>query len=468
MLLCAMGQVVARDVVPERSPAPASSAAIAPAKKAAAPQKKPGPPPPVLIDPAQLVGVPPPLSAQAAILLDLRSGQVLWEHNAQRRMYPASLTKMMTALLAIESRRLDDTFRASKLAAATGESTIYLQEGEPLRLRQVLQAVLIVSANDAAVMMAESVGGSVPAFAQMMNERAVAMGLRDTHFVNPSGLHDENHYSTAADLAQIARRGMLNDVFARIVATKATTIPWAVMPLAKKASMTPASARAQPAHPPVRKLVNRNRLLSRWDKCDGVKTGFTHPAGRCLAATATIDGWQLLSVVLKSVDSWTDAQNLLQWGYANFRRQRVAATRDIHEVPVQRGARRLVQARAQDDLYVVVSPQETAAAAVLVPEPCEAPVEIGQRVGKLRASNGATVALVALEAVPRSLWARLCDMGLCQWAAVLMALVAAGVLLHGASAKTARARRRRLQARQREADLAGASNGQRAAGPTGD
>jgi D-alanyl-D-alanine carboxypeptidase len=387
------------------------------------------------------------ITAAAAILVDVESGRVLWEYNADKRMYPASLTKMMTGLLVAESGDLERVCVASKNAASTGESSIALQPNEPLKLRQVLQASLIKSANDATVMLAEAVGGSVPQFVAMMNNRAAAMGLRGTHFVNPHGLHAADHYSTAADLAKIARAGLQNPEFRRIVGTRETMIPWQ-----GKTWM--------------RKLTNRNRLLLRWDECDGVKTGYTRHAGRCLAASSTINGWPLVCVVLKCKDSWRDAQNLLQWGYRSYSRQLLVPANEVYQVPVRRGTARRVAARPERPLFAVLKPGEVAPTVVRSRKPCVAPIAEGQVVGTVSVSGGdgaQTVRLLATAEVPKSLWARLCDIKLPQILAALLVLPAAGVLVYGASSKAARARRRRLKARKREAYRPRKSNDQRRA-----
>lgn len=390
----------------------------------------------------------PLLSARSAILIDADSGMVLFQRHPDARMYPASLTKMMTGLLAVQSGRLNETFRASKVAATTGESSIALKLGEPLTLRQVLEGSLIKSANDATVMVAESVAGSVPLFVQMMNEQARAMGLTGTHFTNPHGLHDPAHYSTARDLAALARWSMANATFAEIVGTRSAIIPW-------------------PGKPWARKLINRNRLLLRWDQCDGVKTGYTRHAGRCLAASSTIGDWRLICVVLKCKDSWTDARTLLEWGYANYDHQCIARSQEVYRVPVRRGARRFVEARPRRPLYAVVRRGQYVSPAAQEQGTCRAPVEPGQNVGRLTAVTGASVDLYAIEPMPLSLWARAVDLKLPQAGACGLILLAAGVLLHGASAKAARARRRRLQARQRETDPAGSSDDRRATGTFG-
>jgi len=384
--------------------------------------------------------------------MDADSGRVLFERHSGRRMYPASLTKMMTGLIACESGDLQRVYQASKAAAETGESSIALTAGEPLKLQQVLQASLIKSANDATVMVAECVGGSVPAFVEMMNNRAAAMGLTGTHFVNPHGLHNANHYSTAADLCELARQAMQNESFAAIVGTRDTCIPWAGKPW-------------------MRKLVNRNRLLLSWEDCDGVKTGYTRQAGRCLAASATRDGWRLVCVVLKCSNSWSDARTLLTWGFDKYQRTCVARADDVYNLCVRRGRSRQVQARPERDVFVIVDQNELAPRAVVAKGPCEAPIMPGQVVGTLQVASAGKVQQVrvlALEEVPLSLWARLCNMKLPQAGTCGLVFLAAGVLLHGAGAKAARARRRRLKARRRKIDSSGQSDGRRADGPAGD
>lgn len=387
------------------------------------------------------------ISAEAAILLDAASGRVLWEYEPHRRMYPASLTKMMSGLLAAESGSLDRRCVASAAAAATGESSIALQPGEALTLRQVLQGSLIKSANDATVMLAESVGGSVPGFVTMMNDRAAVMGLRDTHFANPHGLHDPAHYSSAADLGEIARAVLATPDLARIVGTREAVIPWQGKPW-------------------MRKLLNRNRLLLHWSECDGVKTGYTRQAGRCLAASAGVSGWQLVCVVLKCHNSWDDARTLLQYGFHNYTRTPVVRTQDVYRVAVQRGRERYVRAHPQRNVYAVLGRGEEPPQATLDARAAVAPITPGQAVGVLTVGAAAaeSTQLVADAAVPLSVWARICDIKLPQAASICLVALAAGVLTHGASAKTARARRRRLQARKRDAGRPGEGDDQRAVG----
>jgi D-alanyl-D-alanine carboxypeptidase (penicillin-binding protein 5/6) len=383
----------------------------------------------------------PVLTAEAAVLLDATTGRVLWEHNSHRRMYPASLTKMMSGLIAIERGELQREYVASKRAANTGESSIALAAGEKLTLEQVLQASLIKSANDATVMLAEAVGGSVEAFVAQMNQQAQQSGLTGTHFENPHGLHHDNHYSTAYDLAMIARAGLQHPEFAKIVATRETIIPW-------------------PGKPWQRKLPNRNRLLTNWELCDGVKTGYTRQAGRCLAASATVGQWQLIGVVMKSQNSWQDARCLLTWGFEHYQQVVLApAGQANYMVQVARGQQREVRAVPTADLTAVIRQGEAAPEVRQSSEVAEAPFAAGEVVGSLSVDSavggGPPVSLVAVEAVERSLLARLWDRKVPQLSLSTLVVLAVGVLIHGASAKAARARRRRQQARKRTVDRRG-------------
>lgn len=358
-------------------------------------------------------------------------------------MYPASLTKMMSGLLAIEQGGLDRRVTASKTAAETGESSIALQVGEELSLRQVLQAALIKSANDATVMLAEAMGGSVDGFVVQMNRRAAALGMTGTHFTNPHGLHHPQHYSTARDLGRLAWEAMGHPEFAAIVRTRQTTIPW-------------------PGKPWARTLTNRNRLLLRWDECDGIKTGYTRQAGRCLAASATRNDWRLICVVLNCRDSWQDARTLLEWGFGHFRHVRLAAAgMPDYRVPVRWGRRDSVVARAEQDLVANVALDQAPPSLQQTDEEIRAPVKMGDPVGWLwfeRDGVQRRVRLLACEDVPRSLWGEVAALRLPQIGLMTLLGLALGVLLHGAGAKTARTRRRRLAARERGTHPARASD----------
>ncbi len=246
--------------------------------------------------PAQVHGLvrmaPPRIDATAALMLEMATQTVLYQKDAGRRLPPASTTKMMTALLAIERGKLDDkvTVQASDLNV---ESLTGLQAGEVWRLEDLLYALLLSSDNAAAVAMARHIGGSEAGFVQMMNQQAALWGLKDTHFANPHGYDDPQHYSSAHDLAEIAKRGLANPVFAHIVATREHQVGW-------------------------RDLTNLNELLGAYEGTKGVKTGTTDLAGQCLVSAVGRPGGQVLTVVLGSTDRYSDTRQLLDYYYATY------------------------------------------------------------------------------------------------------------------------------------------------------
>ncbi len=286
-----------------------------------------------------------PITAQAWILMDADSGRVLAAHEPDKRMFPASTTKTMTAMLAVESGRLDEMTTISSLPPQIGESSILLMQNEKFALRDLVKAALIKSANDSCVAIAEAVSGNVPAFVEKMNDRAHELGAINTHFMNPHGLHDPRHYTTARDLALIARHAMSLTPFQTIASTREDIIHgnWKIGPS--------------------RYLYNRNRLLFRWQFCDGVKTGYTRQAGNCLIAAATRKDeqgrdWRLLAVVMKSHDSWSDAYNLLQHeGFEKWQPQQVLTKRESLGTIETAGGE--VEALSGNDLWVPLRTGET-------------------------------------------------------------------------------------------------------------
>jgi D-alanyl-D-alanine carboxypeptidase len=245
---------------------------------------------------SEIVPAPPAIDASAAFLVQAQSGAVLYEKNAFEARPPASLTKMVTALVVAERCGMDDVATVSAHAAVTGGSGIGLAEGEKITVGELLKALLLPSANDAAVCLAEHVAGSEAAFADLMNAKAADLGAVNTHFANPSGLTQEGHYSCARDLAVFGLAVRLQPTLAEIVRRRSATVCWC-------------GGRSEA-------VANLNRLLARCEGCDGVKTGYTTPAGRCLAASAQRDGYSLMCVVLKSPDSWRESEALLNWGFA--------------------------------------------------------------------------------------------------------------------------------------------------------
>ena len=245
--------------------------------------------------PVALTGV----NARGAVLLEAETGEVIFGQNQHARLPMASTTKIMTALVALESLPVDTEIRITAPSVGVEGSSIYLTEGETLTLEQLLYALLLESANDAATAIAMAVSGSVESFAEKMNRRAADLGLTDTNFVNPHGLDAEGHYTTAYELALITREALRNPVFREICSTRRKTIP----------------LRGEEG---VRLLLNHNRLLSTYEGCIGGKTGYTKKTGRCLVSAAERDGVTLIAVTLSAPDDWRDHASMLDYGFALY------------------------------------------------------------------------------------------------------------------------------------------------------
>ncbi|TKS59060.1 MAG: hypothetical protein EWM72_02713 [Nitrospira sp.] len=233
--------------------------------------------------------------AHSVLLKELRSGRVLYEYESEKRLSPASLTKIMSALVILERGQLDEQATVSKNAARAPKTRLRLKTGEVFRLEDLLKAMLIVSANDACLAAIEHVGGDEEQFVMLMNAKAAAIGLSDTHFSNGCGFDGPDHYSTAEDLATLSEVAMQNAVFRELVRDEREII-------------TPVSGhRAYVLH-------NTNRLLGRIPGVEGVKTGFTSKAGRCLIAKVSQNGSDLLLVILNSNRRWKTAKSLIDYG----------------------------------------------------------------------------------------------------------------------------------------------------------
>lgn len=245
------------------------------------------------------------VSARSAILIEKDSGRVLFEKNSEEKLPMASTTKIMTAAVALESRELDREIEISESAAGVEGSSMYLQKGEVMTLRDLLYGLMLSSGNDAAVAIAEDIAGSGEKFAELMNEKAAQIGMKNSHFTNPNGLPDENHYSTAADMARLCAYAMKNPTFCEIAATKNYKI-----------------SGGKVAYP--RALSNHNRLLNMYDGCVGVKTGFTKAAGRCLVSAAQRGGMTLICVTLNAPDDWNDHMSLFDYGFSTYKYTKIA------------------------------------------------------------------------------------------------------------------------------------------------
>ena len=243
----------------------------------------------------------PGVWANAAVLMDAESGRVLYDKNGDVKLPVASTTKMVTALVVRAKDKLSDKVVISKAAANVGEEGIGLTPGETLSVDQLLNAMLIQSANDAAYALAEHTGGSIAGFSELMNKKAAELGATSSHFTNPHGLDAPGHYSTARDLAVIGRAVMADPVLAKIVVTKNSSIPW-------------------PGHTGPRVAVGHNEILTQYSAANGIKTGYTVPAGWCLVASAAKDGKSLIASVLNSSHRADDAIAMFNYGFNNTAR----------------------------------------------------------------------------------------------------------------------------------------------------
>lgn len=324
----------------------------------------------VWVPPAQAA---PTLNAKAAILIEQSSGKVLWGQNQTQKMYPASTTKIMTAMLALEKLQMDDKITLPGDFVNVGETGLALRAGTTQTAEELLMAMMLYSANDAAQAVAIGTAGSVDAFVELMNRRVADMELTGTHFANPHGLHNENHYTTAYDLAMIARAALDSDEFRRIINTKSYTLK----KLNGESDYT---------------VYNRNDLLSQYDKADGVKTGYTRQAGNTFVGSATKDGMQLIAVVLNSTDIYGDAKALLDWGFANYApTQILEANQQLGQVAVLNGGRDEVLAVAEKSLYYIGKKGDVPGftESVDLPSSVNAPIHRGEVVGTVTYTNSA-------------------------------------------------------------------------------
>ncbi len=306
----------------------------------------------------------PPVSAESALLMDRESGRVLWAKEAHRARPMASVTKIMTALLALEMGDLGERVVISPGAAQTTGSSIWLEQGEEKSLEELLYGLMLCSGNDAAVAIAEQLAGSVENFALLMTGRARQLGAVNSNFTNPHGLPDEEHYSTAYDLALISCRALEDQIFQRIVSTGCQVITW-------------------PGHEG-RYLNNQNRLLEMYPGADGIKTGWTRKAGRCLAGSATRNGWQLVAVVLDAPQMWEDVVWLFDYGYRTYGREKIfTAGQVLTKVLVVGGEADYVELVAERDLFLPLLPGERERLRYKwrVAESYPSPIGSGERLG---------------------------------------------------------------------------------------
>lgn len=238
----------------------------------------------------------PAVSANNAILIEQSTGRVLFEKNADEEQLIASITKLMTAIIAIESGKMKEEAKASRKAIYTEGSSIYLEQGEKMSIEDLIYGLILRSGNDAAITISEHIGGSEEGFVHLMNEKARWLGMTNSSFDNPHGLDSDNHYSTAYDMAMLMRYGMDNDQFREIIGTKtyksdSRSYSW----------------------------QNKNKLLTQlYENSTGGKTGYTRTAGRTLVSSANKNGMDLIAVTINAPDDWQDHIKLFEWGFDNY------------------------------------------------------------------------------------------------------------------------------------------------------
>ena len=359
------------------------------------------------------------IDGTAAILVDAQTGTVLYEQAARERRYPASITKVMTALLAVEAIDRGDLSKDMVITVGPevgtdvgeGSSTQNIKEGEQIRLEDVLYCVLVASANEACNVIAQAVSGNVEDFVALMNQRAAELGMKDTHFVNTHGYHDPDHYTTAYDISLMCMEAMKHETFRTIVTSKSYTVPATNMHEA-------------------RELHETNALVSTWritgyyyQYATGIKTGSTPEAGYCLASSASKDGVDLVAVVLGAENpkredgstnrlQFSESSRLLDWGFNSFStRKLLDSTYFAGTIPVtlSRETDRIgVQATGELEAILPndLDPADFQLTPVYDADSLEAPVTKGQVVGHVTVSNGDTVYgqldLVAVDSVERS------------------------------------------------------------------
>lgn len=306
-------------------------------------------------------------NAKGAILIEADTNKVLYEKNPDVKLPMASTTKIMTAILAIENLDLDTIVSVDERASGIEGSSMYLGVGEKISVRNLLYGLMLRSGNDAAIELSILVAGSTEKFAELMNEKAVEIGALDTNFVNPNGLPVDNHYTTAHDLALIASYGMKNETFREVVSTQYIKMPW-------------------DGNTYDRVLKNKNKILWKYDGGNGIKTGYTDEAGRCLVSAANRDGMQLICVVLNCPDMFTDSMNMLDYGFKNYERFKVLSSgEELGEVKVNEGTSSMFKAAAPYDIMVTIkkSDEENIKTNITIPQTVDAPITNGQAVGSI-------------------------------------------------------------------------------------
>ena len=314
------------------------------------------------------------VKAIGAVLVDMENGRVLWGKNEDKPLAMASTTKIMTAIIALETGNMEDYVTISKRAASAPEVDIDLQTGDRVKLKDLLYALMLKSANDSAIAIAEHIGGSVENFAKLMNDKAFEIGAKDTEFVTPNGLDEGDHHSTAEDMALIASYALRNEDFVKIINTESYSF------ISEKGRSYFVS--------------NANRLLKEYEGAFGVKTGFTCKAGHCFVGAAQRDGVMLVCAVLGSgwgasgkEYKWSDTKAILDYGFENY--SKVTLIEDgtsAGSVEVDLSDSKEIKLEVEGNISALLTEEEKESLKMItiLPEAIKAPVKKGQRVGFIR------------------------------------------------------------------------------------
>ena len=307
------------------------------------------------------------MSAQSAVVIDADSGKILYEHNAHEKRGMASTTKIMTALVVLENCKLDDTVTVSYNAASTEGSSMYLKPKEKITVENLLYGLMLNSGNDAATALAEHTRGNIKKFAELMNKKAKEIGMKNSLFSNPHGLDDENHYSTAYDMALLTMYAMKNETFKTIVSTKS------------KIAETDGDEK-------YKYLTNHNKLLSMYEWCKGVKTGFTKKCGRCLVSYAEKDSVKLITVTLNAPDDWNDHISLYETYFNIYKRYNIININDyVCSVNVENSEETNLKLYCCKAIDLTLTEEEYKNLKVEYeyPDAIKAPVYVNQKIGKI-------------------------------------------------------------------------------------
>jgi D-alanyl-D-alanine carboxypeptidase (penicillin-binding protein 5/6) len=307
--------------------------------------------------------------AKSAIAIDNNTGRVLYGHNVDDRMPMASVTKIMTAIIAIEKCNMNDYVKIGVNSTYVGGSSLWLKSGEKIRMIDLLYGLMLKSGNDASVAISEYISGSTKSFVEMMNNKANQLGLYDTHFANPHGLDIDidDHYTTARDLALLTRYALKNPLFKKIVATKYKTI-------------------SNEKHNQIRQLKNHNKMLWLYDGVYGVKTGYTKKAGRCLVTACNKKGLDITVVTLNCPDDWKETSTILDYIYKNYTPKTVFNKGAILKyINVNSSSTNLIIER---DIVIPMKKNEKLIYSILSIDTIDAPVKKGDVLGTLYIYNG--------------------------------------------------------------------------------